>query len=436
MNQITEKEALLKQIQVPENTMILGDGIYYDLDTYKTMRNNNVVVIGSPGSCKTRGIIIPNILQASGSYVITDPKGNLYEKYHRYLRRKGYVVKAIDFMDAQKSIGYNCIAKVETEDEISSLAHTIIYSSRDMSRFYGDLFWNESGELLLTALLCFVRFYCETNEWTFSSIVKLLNAGNVGEDYSDMTTKLDQLFADVAKVAPSSMAVRKYNAFRVAASRTLKSIIITLQSTIGAFDTPSVQSVMERRDELNIADIGKRKTAVFITVSDTDRRLDGLVNIVFTQIMQSLVKAADHSPGQHLPIPVRFLMDDFATNVTLTDFPRMIASIRSRWISTMLILQAEAQLKERYGEDGRTILGSCDTYVYLGGEDIETAQNVSLRADKSLKEILEMPLGTGLIFRRGDKMVKSRTFPLEEFERTLRSKSRKEISHDEIGYAN
>ena len=405
-----EKESL----NVPKDTMILGDDCYYDLDTYKTLRNNNTVIIGSPGSSKTRGIVIPNLLQASGSYVITDPKGNLYDRYGGFLRRMGYDVKRIDFMDHMKSIRYNILKKTGTEDDIATLAHTIVYSNHDVVQ--QDPYWDEGAKMLLTSILSYFRFHVPEEEWTFKYIVQMLNNGDFRKGFDESRAPLDILFRELGQKNPDDFAYRKYRAFRIGADVTMQSIAIVLQTTLSHYDIPSVNRIMEG-DDLNIQSIGRRKTALFITVSDSDRRLDGIVNIAFTQIMQGLVKYADLCDDQHLPIPVRFLMDDFATNVNITGFPSIIASIRSRWISTMLILQAESQLMERYGKDGRTILGSCDTYVYLGGGDLETATNVAKRADRSVKSVLEMPLGTGLIFRRGEKMRECRTFPLEEFER-------------------
>ena len=413
-----------ENLNVPADTMILGKDSYYDLDTYKTQRNNNVVVIGSPGSGKTRGIVIPNLLQCSGSYVITDPKGNLYHRYRNYLSMRGYNVKLLDFYNPRESVGYNCIRQASTDDDIAKLAHLIIYSNHKAQRNV-DPFWDEAAELLLTALLAYLKPDSESEMVTFKTLAELMNLCDISEYDVAVKNPLDMLFDDIAACEPESYAVRKYRSFRQAAEKTMKSILITMQSTIARYDCNSVTEVMKRGD-LHIPSIGNQKTALFITVSDTDRRLDGLINIVFSQIMQELVRYADcECKDQHLPIPVRFLMDDFATNVVISDFPRMIASIRSRWISTMMILQAESQLMEQYGYDGETILGSCDTYVYLGGEDIKTAQNVALRADKSLRSVLEMPVGTQFIFRRGERMVTTSTFPMTDFESKCFEEARK-----------
>ena len=199
------------------------------------------------------------------------------------------------------------------------------------------------------------------------------------------------------------------------ADKTLRSILISLNARLGAFGTPEICG-MTMEDDIDIPSLGQKKSALFVVVSDTERSLDGLVNIFFTQAMHELCRYADKEcPGGRLPVPVRFILDDFATNCRIEEFPRMIASIRSRGISAMLMVQAEAQLMQGYGEDGRTIIGNCDTYVFLGGNDLPTAENVARRADVLLSEILSMPAGMGWIFRRGMKPVRAKEFELETF---------------------
>ena len=194
-----------------------------------------------------------------------------------------------------------------------------------------------------------------------------------------------------------------------------ESILITVNSRLGAFDTPELNT-MTAKDDIRIAALGQKKTALFVVVSDTDRSLDGLANIFFTQAMNELCRYADkHCKDNCLPVPVRFILDDFATNCKIDEFPRMISSIRSRGISTMLMIQAESQLTEQYGYDGKTIIGNCDTYVYLGSNDVDTAKAVAERCDVSVKKVLNMPVGTNWIFRRGQAPVHGRNFVLEPF---------------------
>ena len=404
--------------------MIIGEGLEYDLNCYQTKRNNNVVVIGGAGTGKTRGIVEPNILQATGSYVISDPKGNLYQKYKRFLEVNGYEVKKIDFVHPEQSVKYNLFEGTEdpynpnkSNANIVNLANTIVSIRHDGSR-HMDPFWDEAATLLLTALIAALLRFCSKQDHSFSAIEKMVSMMLVDEDAVDLKTDLDLLFDQFEEQDAEAFAIKKYKAFRVAAARTLKSIQISLNALISNYANEYMDMMMMGH-ELDVTMIGRRKTALFICASDTERTYDGLVNVIFTQIMNGLVSFADTRPNSRLPIPVRFIMDDFATNVRITDFPRMISSIRSRGISTMIILQSEAQLMQYYEKDAQTILSNCDTYVYLGGNDIDTAKSVAERADKSLHTVLEMPVGCEWVFRRGEKPVFTRTIDLEEYQKTI-----------------
>jgi type IV secretion system protein VirD4 len=222
---------------------------------------------------------------------------------------------------------------------------------------------------------------------------------------------------DLYSTNNSSYAVKTYKKFRVAAGKTLKSILISVNARLGLFDVPEIDAMLET-DTINIKSIGDKKTALFVVVSDTDRSLDGLANIFFTQAMNELCRYADKEcKDNRLPVPTRFILDDFATNVRINEFPRMISSIRSRGISTMLMIQAEAQLQEAYEFDGKTIIGNCDTYVYLGGNDVETAKAVAERCDVPVKKVLNMPVGTCWIFRRGQMPIYSKIVDFDAFKK-------------------
>lgn len=236
---------------------------------------------------------------------------------------------------------------------------------------------------------------------SYEDLIKLLKTAE---------TKIDRMMMEYGKENPDSYAIETYRKFRIAADKTLRSILITTNARVGLWDTPEITE-MTSSDDIEIENIGRRKTAIFVVVSDTDRSMDGLVNIFLTQTMNELCRVADRECKNNcLPIPVRFILDDFATNCKIEEFPRMIASIRSRGISTMLMIQAESQLTENYGVDGKTIIGNCDTYVYLGGNDIETAKAVAERCDMTVKKILNMPVGTNWIFRRGQSPVNGINF--------------------------
>jgi len=246
-------------------------------------------------------------------------------------------------------------------------------------------------------------------------ILELISLCQIDGDLSERTSTLDRIMEDYGQKNPDSYALSMYTKFRIAANRTLRSILISVNARLGLFDTPELNK-MTAKDDIDIASIGQQKTALFVVVSDTDRSLDGLVNIFFTQAMSELCRYADKEcEDSRLPVSVRFILDDFATNCKIEDFPRMIASIRSRGISTMLMIQAESQLTECYGYDGRTIIGNCDSYVYMGGNDIETAKAVAERCDMPLKKILNMPVGSNWIFRRGQAPINGENFDLDEY---------------------
>ncbi len=393
------------------NTLILGQNQYYSLDCYKTKLNNNVLVVGTSGAGKTRSIVTPNLLQASGSYVLSDPKGNLYKKYKPYLEKKGYVVKKLDFTDPEDSAHYNFFRYIRNTQDIVKIAHMLIYQRKEGG--HSDPFWDEASQLLVQAVIAYLREEWGTKEQNLHRLLQLISLCQIEENSSETKTPLDRLMDELGEKNEDSYAFNSYNKFRVAASKTLKSILISVNSRLGLFDTPELNE-MTACDDIDIASIGKKKTALFVVVSDTDRSLDGLVNIFFTQAMNELCRVADKEcEDSCLPVPVRFILDDFATNCKIDEFPRMIASIRSRGISTMLMIQAESQLTESYGHDGKTIIGNCDTYVYLGGNDVETAKAVAERCDVPVKKVLNMPVETNWIFRRGQDPVNAHNFDLD-----------------------
>lgn len=393
--------------------MILAENQEYSLNCYETQLNNNVLVVGASGAGKTRSIVTPNLLEATGSYIVSDPKGNLYKKYGEYLREKGYTVKKLDFTDPENSEKYNFFDYIGSTQDIVSISHMLIYG--DTNGNHQDPFWDQAGQLLVQALIAYLRESQSLAEQNLHNLLKLVTICCTSGDMDSKDSMMDCLMRDHGRTHPNSYAVKTYDKFRTAASKTLRSILITVNAKLGLFDTPEIKG-MSCADEMHIPMIGQEKTAVFVVVSDTDRSMDPLVNLFFTQAMNQLCRYADrYCEDNHLPVPVRFILDDFATNCKIAQFPRMISSIRSRGISTMLMIQAEAQLASSYGDDASTIISNCDTYVYLGGNDVKTAQAVAERADVPMKKILNMPVGTNWIFRRGQAPVNGKNFNLDAY---------------------
>ncbi len=408
---------------VPADSMIAAEGIYIDRNK-ANHQNENMVIVGTTGSGKTHNGVEPNIIQASGSYVISDPKGNLYGKYKKYLASKGYEVLKLDFTNPKKSTRYNFLnaTVVEGDDEATninimklchSLVDTYMIQNGGTSR-RGDPFWDNAAELLLCAIVGYIVQYSEPKYHNFTNVNALINALSIQENDSDAKAPLDYIFEQLEEHDPNSIALRNYKSFRVAAGRTLKSIQISANVIIKNLCNDEIDYFMSA-DELDVESIGKRKTALFICSSDTDRTYDCLVDLVFTQIITKLMRYADSRKNSKLEVPVKIIMDDFATNVRVADFPRLISCFRSRGISSMILLQAESQLEKYYGCDASTIIQNCDTYVYMGGNDIDTAYSVSLRANKTLNTILEMSPGKAWVFRRGCKPIFANLFDINKF---------------------
>ena len=275
-----------------ENTMILGQDQYYSLNCYETKVKNNVLVVGTSGAGKTRSIVIPNLLQASGSYILSDPKGNLYKKYGPYLKKQGYVVKLLDFTDPEHSEHYNFFRYIRNTQDIVKIAHMLIYQEKHGG--HSDPFWDQASQLLVQACMAYLMERRGKEEQNLRCVMKLISACDVGGDYevAEKPNRLDRLMEEVGWTDTKSYAYKTYTKFRVAANRTLKSILISVNARLGLFDTPEL-NMLTADDTINLTSIGEQKTALFVVVSDTDRSLDGLVNIFFTQAMNELCRYAD-----------------------------------------------------------------------------------------------------------------------------------------------
>ena len=400
---------------LPEkNTMILANDQYYSLDCHKTQLNNNVLVVGCSGAGKTRSIVTPNLLQATGSYVVSDPKGNLYKQYGNYLRKQGYTVKCLDFVNPERSVGYNPLEYIRNSQDIVKMAYMLVYNSKHTGARSVDPFWDEASALLVASLIGYIMETCE--EWRLEYVLKILCKGKRSESRISGGKNALQCMMDEHQMRyPGSWACREFAKADVASDRTFNSMLITLTATLGNLSSKEINKMLSK-DEIDISSLGRKKTVLFVVVSDTDRSMDTFVNLFFTQAMNELCRYADEKcPNSTLPDPVRYILDDFATNCRIAEFPRMISSIRSRGISAMLMVQSEGQLEEGYGADGKTIISNCDTYIYLGGNDTATATAIAERSDLPLCDILNMPVGYNWLFRRGQAPFFNRNFNLEAF---------------------
>lgn len=384
------------------SSLLIAEGCSYSLDDYKTRLNNNVIVVGGSGCGKTRNIVIPNISQGVGSYIISDPKGDLHRKYKSYLQRKGYNVRVINFAHPELSDSYNPLHYIRSTQDIVKFAALLVNEKQSLGS-KADPYWDLISSTLLSAIIGLLKEE-EYPSCTFKDILTLVRAG-LRENEDSRESVLSVMFDKLEKKNPDSWACAQFKGVNAAPDTTYSCILSTLSAKFAKLDSEELGKMMSG-ECFDFASIGRKKTAVFVIVSDTDRTMDALANIFFTQAINALCDYADiRCKNNRLPIPVRFILDDFATNCKIDEFPRIISSIRSRGISVMLMIQSEAQLREGYNKDAPTIISNCDTYAYIGGNDVDTAEKISLRCDRPLSEVLYMPIGDCLVFRRGSKPV-------------------------------
>lgn len=416
----------IKKINVPKNSIIAGAGTYFSKDSHKTQLNNNVLCVGTSGAGKTRSIVGPNLLMAEGSYIISDPKGNLYEQYGPYLRSKGYEVTSVDFIHPELSCGYNPLAYIRTTSDIRKVSHTLTYELSDHTGGKGghyDPFWDKTSEMLISAMIGYLR---ETDEYrpiekNLITLSELIREGNRNENFttargkSELDKRMErhrQKYTRSGKC--TSWAVSRYDEYNTSPDKTHATINICALANFSNFDSEEVRE-MFKKPSIDFARVGQVPSAVFVQVSDTDRSMDALVNLFYTQMMNELCSYADSCPGSRLPVPVQFILDDFSTNARIDNFQNIIANIRSREISAMLFVQSEAQLSAGYGDDAQTIVDNCNTYIYMGGTSPEQAEKVGKRANRQANSILNMPVSTSWVFRRGSEPVFTNNFDLENF---------------------
>ena len=402
--------------------MILPDGKYYSLNDMHTRLNNNVIVVGTTGAAKTRTVITPNLLECVGSYVVTDPKGNLYRKWGSYMEQHGYRVIRLSFIHPEISVHYNPMKYVRTTQQIQQLSNTLVRSSGGYSN---DPFWDDSSLMLINSVIAYTTEIGEEDAGfnTFHSVLELLrSAGRIysSSKRSPLSDKMEAL----NEKKPGCWAYKQFQNVNQSPEKTFSTVIATSIAKFCALDTEELAEMMQD-DEIDLKSIGQRKTAVFVEVSDSDRSMDMLINMFFTQAMNQLCTYADEEcENNQLPVPVRFFMDDFATNCRIENFENMISNIRSRKISVILVLQSLSQLDKGYGASAHTIIDDCDTLIYMGGNDPETAHSIAIRCNKTTQTILHMPLCTSWIFRRGDKPFTCKNMELDDY---LKSKG---ICHD------
>ena len=351
----------------------------------KNARNKNVLIVGGSGSGKTRFWLKPNLLQCHSSYVVTDPKGSIVVECGNALLKKGYRIKIFNTINFKKSMHYNPFAYIHSEKDILKLVTTLIANTKGEGKG-GDEFWEKSEKLLYTALIAYIHYEAPKSEQNFASLLELLNAMEVREDDEEFQNPVDLMFEDLNRKKPNTFAYRQYRLYKLAAGKTAKSILISCGARLAPFDIQELREITAY-DELELDTLGDRKTALFIIISDTDDTFNFLASMVYTQLFNLLCDKADDVYGGRLPVHVRCLIDECANIGQIPKLEKLMATIRSREISACLVLQAQSQLKALYKDNCDTIIGNCDSSVFLGGKEPTTLKELSAALGKETIDI-------------------------------------------------
>lgn len=342
----------------------------------KYARNKNVLVIGGSGSGKTRFYVKPNLMQMHSSYCVTDPKGTIVIECGKMLEDNGYEIKILNTINFKKSMKYNPFAYIKSEKDILKLVQTIIANTKGEGEKAGEDFWVKAEKLYYTALIGYIYYEAPKEEKNFETLLEMIDASEVREDDENYMNPVDRLFEALEKKNPSHFAVKQYKKYKLAAGKTAKSILISCGARLAPFDIEELRELM-KEDELDLDTLGDRKTALFVIISDTDDTFNFVVSIMYSQLFNLLCDKADDKYGGRLPIHVRFLLDEFANIGLIPKFEKLIATIRSREISASIILQAQSQLKAIYKDNADTIVGNCDSTLFLGGKEKNTLKELS-----------------------------------------------------------
>lgn len=355
---------------------LMTQNVRIGLDAHKHRRNLNTLVCGGSGAGKTRFYCKPNLMQANTSFVILDPKGEILRDTGHLLEAKGYEIRVLDLISMEKSHCYNPFVYLQSDNDVQRLVTNLFKSTTPKGAQSQDPFWDTAGQMLLLALIFYLKYEAPPEEQNFPMVMEMLRAGAIENEEDTAPTPLDNLFSDLEMNNPEHTAVKYYHNYHSGAAKTIQSIQVTLAARLEKFNLESV-AALTSTDELDLPSLGEKKVALFALIPDNDSSFNFLVSILYTQLFQQLFYSADHVHGGSLPVPVHFLMDEFA-NVSLPDdFDKILSVMRSRGVSVSIILQNLAQLKALFEKQWESIVGNCDEFLYLGGNEQSTHKYVS-----------------------------------------------------------
>lgn len=377
--------ALNRKYRDKTNNIILSQHISMGLDGRKHKRNLNVIVVGGSGAGKTRGYVLPNIMECNCSYIIADPKGEILRKTGGLLEKEGYEICVLNLVDLEKSDCYNPIAYLRSDHDALKLVTNLIKNTNEKGQKSSDPFWDKSEAAILQAFILYLLHEAPASEQNFSTVMYMIENAAASEEDESYKSPVDLLFDDLERKNPEHIALKMYKVFKQAAGKTAKSILVSTAVRLAAFNLPEIARVTEK-DEMFLNTIGNRKKAVFAVISDNDTSLNFIVSMLYSQTFQELYHEAD-SNGGRLPVHVRVMMDEFSNVALLENFEKVLATCRGREISINIIIQNMAQIKAMFKDSWENLTGNCDTYIYLGGNESTSHEYISKSLGKETVDV-------------------------------------------------
>lgn len=377
--------ALNRKYRDKNSNIILSQHISMGLDGRKHKRNLNVIVVGGSGAGKTRGYVLPNIMECNCSYIIADPKGEILRKTGGLLEKEGYEICILNLVDLEKSDCYNPIAYLRSDHDALKLVTNLIKNTNEKGQKSSDPFWDKSEAAILQAFILYLLHEAPASEQNFSTVMYMIENAAASEEDESYKSPVDLLFDDLERKNPEHIALKMYKVFKQAAGKTAKSILVSTAVRLAAFNLPEIARVTEK-DEMFLNTIGNRKKAVFAVISDNDTSLNFIVSMLYSQAFQELYHEADRNGGR-LPVHVRVMMDEFANVALPENFEKVLATCRGREISINIIIQNMAQIKAMFRDSWENLTGNCDTYIYLGGNESTSHEYISKSLGKETVDV-------------------------------------------------
>lgn len=395
--------------------IILGENCVYSSDCEKTGLNNNILVCGSSGCGKTMSVSEPRLISTTNSSLVaTVTKRRIINKYKSLFTERGYDVQDLDFVNPQRGdIGYDPLDYVSSYRDITYLAEGVVKANPRKEKSSADPYWDEAATSLLSAEIAYTLM--TKDNASFTDVLKMHDSLNFEEYGGQIQTSYDEKFEFLAEKDPTCFAVSCWKSFHQLPIKTAACVFGTLNTTIDTIFSPELRKMMSMSRKVNFCDLASKKTVLFVTTSPVNPSLNCFVNMFYGHVFKQLFEFAENQVTGTLTVPVHVLCDDFATGSRILNFPEYISIFREKKISVTLLLQSESQLESMYGPDqATTIINNCDTYLYMGGMDLRTAQNVSLRLNVPLDEVLYMPIGQEILFRRGQRPIVTQRYDINK----------------------